>query len=220
MSAADFLLSPAVQKLMQAVYAAPDHSFSPDALARQTRLAPGEVEDTLNHLVQSGILLRQKVQPDQAETVRADRSFVFYRELRSIALKSFAAAEPIRAMLRARFKDSVVRAFVLGEDEAQVIEVLVVHGAVMPDEALMAAACRKLSKSLHRHLQVHVISIARLDGLTHRDALAAKLASPSAFEIVAPGDTRARLPSERPGLLQSAKRKLAALSLPARRPGP
>lgn len=211
-SAADFLLSPAVQKLMQVIYADPDHAFSVSELARRTKQEPGEVEPLLEHLVKSGILSRLKTAADQPETVKADRSFVFYRELRSIALKSFAAAEPIRAMLRSKFKQSIVRAFVLGEDEANVIELLVVHGAEMPDEAAMTAACTKLSKSLHRHLQVHVISVARLNALTDRDALAAKLAAPSAFEIIAPGDTKAQLPPERLGLLQSARKKLSALS--------
>ena len=219
MSAADFLLSPAVQKLMQVVYAAPDHSFSASELAQRTKQEPSEVEQTLEHLVKSGILAKQKVKADQPETVTVNRSFIFYRELRSIALKSFAAAEPIRAMLRSKFKDSVVRAFVLGEDDDSVIELLVVHGSVTPDEAAMTAACKKLSKNLHRHLQVHVISIARLNGLTSRDALAAKLAAASAFEIIAPGDTKAQLPIERLGLLQSAKKKLAALSLSQHRIG-
>ena len=219
MSAADFLLSPAVQKLMQVVYAAPDQSFSASELAQQTKQEPGEVDQTLEHLVKSGILAKQKVKADQPETVTVNRSFIFYRELRSIALKSFAAAEPIRTMLRSKFKDSVVRAFVLGEDDDNVIELLVVHGAVTPDEAAMTAACKKLSKNLHRHLQVHVISIARLNGLTSRDALAAKLAAASAFEIIAPGDTKAQLPIERLGLLQSAKKKLAALSLSQHRSG-
>jgi DNA-binding transcriptional regulator YhcF (GntR family) len=198
---------------MQVVYAAPDHSFSVNELAQRTKQEPSEVDRTLEHLVKSGILAKQRAKTGQPETVKVDRSFVFYRELRSIALKSFAAAEPIRSMLRSKFKDSIVRAFVLGEDDDNAIELLVVHGAVMPDEAAMTAACRKLSKALHRHLQVHVISNARLNGLTTRDALAAKLAAASTFEIIALGDTRAQLPTERLGLLQSAKKKLAALSL-------
>lgn len=219
MSAADFLLSPAVQKLMQVVYAAPDHPYSVNELAQRTKLEPSEVDATLEHLVKSGILAKQRATADQTETVKANRSFVFYRELRSIALKSFAAAEPIRSMLRSKFKNSVVRAFVLGEDNDNVIELLVVHGAVTPDETTMTQACRKLSKALHRHLQVHVISNARLEGLTSRDALAAKLAAASAFEIIAPGDTKAQLPTERLGLLQSARKKLAALSLSQHRSG-
>jgi DNA-binding Lrp family transcriptional regulator len=209
-----------VQKLLLAVYAAADEPHPASELARRTKLAPDEVERTIEHLVESGILARQKGEPDAPATVTLDRSFIFHRELRSIALKSFAAAEPIRAMLRAKFKEAVVRAFILGEDaHDNTIELLVVHGAVMPDRATMATACQKLSKSLHRHLQVHVISNARFEALTRpRDALAEKLAAPSAFEIIAPGDTKAQLPTARRGLLHSAKKTLAALSSRQKRP--
>lgn len=203
-----------MQKIVQVVYAAPEHPFPADELVRQTKLTPDEVEGTLEHLIASGMLTRLKAAADQPATVSANRDFVFYRELRSIALKSFAAGEPIRAMLRSKFKDSVVRAFILGEDEDHIIELLVVHGASTPDAAAMAAACRKLSKTLLRHLQVHVIPHARLERPAPGDALIAKLASPAAFEIIATGDTKARLAGERVGLLQSARRKLAALARP------
>ena len=214
-SAADFLLSPAVQQLLRVVYADPDHAFSASELAQRTKQAPDVVDQTLQHLVTSGILARQKVPADQPEAVKADRSFIFYRELRSIALKSFAAAEPVRSMLRAKFRDSVLRAFVLGEDKDGTVELLVVHGQLMPDEAAMTAACRKLSKNIHRHLKMHVISSARFNSLAPRDPLASKLAAPGALEIIALGDTKAQPPIEKVSLLQSAKKKLATLSRPS-----
>ncbi|MCR6475146.1 hypothetical protein NU688_03165 [Variovorax sp. ZS18.2.2] len=213
MSAADFLFAPEVQKLLMVAYAAPDQLFSSDELAQRSKLAPDDVTRTLEHLVGSGILKRQKPKADEAETVSIDRTFIFHDELRSIALKSFAVAEPVRAMLRSKFKDSVVRAFVLGEDKDGTLELLVVHGQLMPDEATMTAACQKLSKSIHRHLKMHVISNARFNGLTPRDAL---LPKPSALEIVKLGDTKAQLPVEKIGLLQSAKKKLATLSRPSK----
>ena len=118
----------------------------------------------------------------------------------------------IRAMLRSKFKDSVLRAFVLDEDKDGTLELLVVHGQLTPDEAVMTAACQKLSKNIHRHLKVHVISNARFNGLAPRDPLMPK---PSALEVIKLGDTKAQLPVERVGLLQSAKKKLAALSRPS-----
>lgn len=219
MSAADFLFAPEVQKLLKVVYAAPDQPFSASELAQRSKLDTADVARTLEHLVASGMLKRQKPkaqaeaeEPEVAETVQVDRSFVFYPELRSIALKSFAAAEPIRSMLRSKFKDSVVRAFMLGEDKDGTVELLVAHGQLTPDEAAMTTACQKLSKTLHRHLKVHVVSISRLDGLAPRDPLAAKLSAACAFELIALGETKARLPVERVGFLQSARKKLATLS--------
>ncbi|RIX83567.1 hypothetical protein [Acidovorax cavernicola] len=215
MSAADFLLAPEVQKLLMVAYAAPDQPLSSSELAQRSKLDPADVARTVEHLVGSGILKKQKPKADEAETVVVDRTFVFHDELRRIAMKSFAAAEPVRAMLRGKFKDSVLRAFVLGEDEDGALELLVVHGQLMPDETAMRAACQKLSKTLHRHLKMHVISHARFNGLTPRDPLASKLVAAGVIEVIALGDTKAQLPVEKVGLLQSAKKKLATLSRPS-----
>ena len=212
MSAADFLFAPEVQKLLKVFYSAPASQFSVAELAKGTRLDAQDVERTQEHLVASGILTRHKPKAgDEPDMVSANTSFVFYNELRSIALKSFAAAEPIPALLRSKFKDSVLRAFVLGEDEDATVELLVVHGQRIPDESDMSAACRKLSASIGRHLKVHVISSRKYAALSPRDGLGLKLAAGTAIEIIAEGDTKAKPPAERGGLLQAARKKLAAL---------
>jgi len=115
-------------------------------------------------------------------------------------------------MLRSKFKDSVLRAFLLGEDEDSTVELLVVHGQLMPDEADMSAACRKLSAAIGRHLKVHVISGRKFAGLSANDGLGHKLAAGSAIEIVAEGETKAKPAAAREGLIQSARKKLAALA--------
>ena len=212
MSAADFLLAPEVQKLLQVVFSEPRKQFSVDALAKKTKLEAADICRTQEHLIKSGILTRLAADDGATEAVSANTAFIFYTELRSIALKSFAAAEPIRAMLRSKFKHSVVNAFVLGEDNDATVELLVVHGQLVPDKSDMAAACRKLSTSTGRHLKVHVISLAKHASLKPQDCLGAKLASPCAFEIVSRGDTKAKLPGERQGFLKSAKNTLAALT--------
>lgn len=196
---------------MKVVFARPTAQFSASELAKAARLDAPDVERTQEHLVKSGILVRHKPQEDEAQTVGANASFVFYSELRSIALKSFAAAEPIRAMLRSKFKDSVLRAFVLGEDKDATVELLVVHGQLVPDEAQMSAACQKLSASLGRHLKVHVISDRRYAALAPHEGLGHKLAAGSTIEIIAEGETKAKPAGERTGLFQSARKKLAAL---------
>ena len=220
MSAADFLLAPEVQKYLQVVFSEPGKRFSAETLAKKTKLDADAVARTQEHLVKSGILHQHKATANKAEAeaaaeaveVSVNTSFVFYAELKRIALKSFAAAEPVRAMLRSKFKSSVLRAFVLGEDTDGTLELLVVHGELVPDESEMSAACRKLSASIGRHLQVHVISSGKFAALTVRDALGAKLAAASAIEVIAEGDTKARPAAAREGLLQSARKKLAALA--------
>lgn len=108
-----------------------------------------------------------------------------------------------------------MRALILEEDKDGTLELLVVHGRLMPDESAMKAACQKLSKSIHRHLKMHVISSGRFNSLTPRDALASKLVAPGALEVIALGDTKAQPPIEKVGLLQSAKKKLATLVRPS-----
>ncbi len=211
-SAADFLLAPEVQQILKTVFAEPHQRFSRSALAKATRLTPEDVERTQQHLLQSGILIQHPAETEgEAGPVSANTRFVFYAELRRIALKSFAAAEPLRAMLRARFKDSVLQAVLLGEDAAGTLTLLIAHGERLPDAAAMAAACQKLRGTLGRHLQVHVLSHAAFEAHAARSQLAQRLASGEAVQLIAPGETKARAPSGRGGLLQAAKARLAAL---------
>jgi hypothetical protein len=57
-----------------------------------------------------------------------------------------------------------------------------------------------------------VITHARYSALGARDPLHARLAAGSVLEIIKPGDSKARVPVEKPGLLHRAKKKLAALA--------
>jgi len=212
MSAADFLLSPEVQKILKVVYAGADELFPAQVLGKAAGLEDEALARQLEHLVGSGILTRtHAAQGEQAEPLfSVNRQFVFHDELRRIALKSFAAAEPIRAMLRAKFKDSVVQAFILGEDEAGVIELLVVHGESTPEQAAMSQAIHKLSRTIGRDLSVHVMAHSRVGALNARDALASRLRDPATLEIIKSGETKAKLATPRAGFLVSARKTLAA----------
>lgn len=212
MSAADFLFSPEVQKLLKVVFAEPGRQFSVSDLAGKTKLSAADVERTQEHLIDSGVLSRCAAKDEEAAAVVANASFIFYKEFRAIALKSFAATEPVRAMLRSKFKDSVMRAFILGEDPDAIVELLVVHGQSMPDEAAMAAACRKLSASTGRHFKVHVMSGKRFASLGAHEGLGRKLAEGAAIEVIREGDTKAKPATEREGLFESAKRRFVALA--------
>lgn len=213
-SAADFLLAPEVQQILKTVFAEPTQTFSRAALAKATRLTPDDVERTQQHLLQSGVLIQHPGQADgEAGPVSANTGFVFYAELRRIALKSFAAAEPLRAMLRAKFKDSVLQAVLLGEDAEGTLTLLIVHGERLPDATAMAAACQKLRGTLGRHLQVHVLSETSFAAHAARIQLAQHLAAGEAMQILAPGETKARAASGRGGLLQAAKARLTAFRL-------
>ncbi len=216
MSAADFLLSPAVQAILKAVFAEPARQFSTEDCARAAKLAPPEIEATLAHLVTSGVLAQAATAEDVPATYSANTAFVFYAELRRIAFKSFAAAEPLRAMLRSKFRGQVERAFLLGEDPAaQMLGLLIVHGEDAPDRAALDQALKKLVKTraIHQHVQALVMPAARFNALKAGDALHAQLAADTCIDI-SPSPKRKAAPAAKPaakpvGLLEKARRRLA-----------
>lgn len=217
MSAADFLLSPAVQRLLQVTYAEPTRQFPVAELSTRCKLDAAEVEVTLAHLLASGVLAAGVAPADAPSTCCANTAFVFYPELRRIALKSFAAAEPLRTMLRARFRRSVLRALLLGEDHATGALVLViVYGEEAPDKAALDAALQKLLKTgaIRQHVQAHVMRDLQFDALRVGDALHAELASDLCVELVAaPARKRKPQPATAPlGLLEKARQRLRFLT--------
>lgn len=216
MSAADFLLSSEVQQLLKLTLAEPTRAFSAAELASATRLDRLDVDKTLPHLVGNGLFVAG-VQPNDDAQARfsVNTDFIFYAELRSMALKSFAAAEPLRAMLRAKFRRSIRVAFLLGEDPASgTLKLLIVHGASVPDKALLDAALRKLVRSgaVRQHLHAQVISEQRYKALDPAEGLGAMLAAQSCVEVLAATDSKAQPIPEPTGLLAKARRRLARLA--------
>ncbi|KQP18302.1 hypothetical protein ASF43_10820 [Pseudorhodoferax sp. Leaf267] len=218
MSAADFLLSPAVQAILKLAFSEPARAFAADDFARQAKLALPEVEATLAHLASSGVLVQADTADDQPPAWCANTAFVFYAELRRIALKSFAAAEPLRAMLRSKFKGQVERAFLLGEDPAtQMLSLLIVHGEDAPDKAVLDQALKKLIKSraIHQHVHALVMPATRFDALKAGDNLLAQLAVDTCIDI-SPSPQRkpaTKAAATQPvGLLEKARRRLAGLT--------
>lgn len=214
MGAADFLLSPAVQAILQISFAEPGRAFTVDELAALSRREAQEIEACVTHLLRAGVLRAADGAATGPAQVVADTAFVFHAELRRIALKSFAAAEPLRAMLQARFRSEVQRAFVLGEaPHSGHVELLLVHGQSVPDRAALAAALQRLlaSGALRQHVQVEVIGERRFAALRPGDALHARLASSACCDIspTPARRTKAMAPPPRPGLLERARRRLA-----------
>ncbi|MGC3985596.1 MAG: hypothetical protein QM777_13235 [Pseudorhodoferax sp.] len=161
------------------------------------------------------MLLRGEAREGQPETVGIHQGFVFYSELRRIALKSFAAAEPLRAMLQSRFRASVQRAFLLGEDAGTgALQLLLVYAGEAPEREALDQALRKLLKSgvLRQHVQADVVPARRFEALKRGDALHARLAADGCIDI---SPTPPRKPRAAPapalGFLQRARRRLGGL---------
>lgn len=219
MGTADFLLSPAAQAVLHLVLAEPTRPFSAAELASASKLAAGDVEQILPHLVASGVLTQAQGAEPAPQTFHANTAFVFYPELRRIAFKSFAAAEPLRGMLHAKFRGSVLRAFSLGEDRASgALGLLLVHGALVPEKEVLDLALRKLLKSgaIRLHVQAHVMSERRFAALKPGDALHARIAADTCVDITPAPLRKAKsapaapaTPATVAGLLERARRRLS-----------
>ncbi len=212
MGAADFLLSPPVQQILQLVLADPARQFAVADLAKLCRLDLPQVEDTVKHLLDNGLLLRGEAREGQPDTVGIDQGFLFYPELRRIALKSFSAAEPLRAMLQSKFRGSVHRAFLLGEDaEAGALHLLLVYADAAPEREALDQALRRLLKTgaLRQHVQADVVTMRRFEALQRDAAWHARLAPGQCIDI-SPVRTRktSAVPPAPMGLLQRARRRL------------
>lgn len=220
MARADFLLSACVQAILKICFAEPARPVGLAELARLARCEAAEVEQCVAHLIDSGVLARADAAaaqdtPETQETlVVANTAFVFYPELRRIALKSFAAAEPLRTMLQSRFRAEVLRAFVLGEDAASgQTQLLLVHGPAAPNKPALEAALHRLlaTGAIRQHVQVQVIAEPRFTALRPGDALHTRLASDTCVDISPTPPRRAKAPAPRPGLLERARRRLSGL---------
>ncbi|KQP38965.1 hypothetical protein [Pseudorhodoferax sp. Leaf274] len=214
MGAADFLLSPALQQILKPVLAEPARPFAAADLAKLCKLDMPTVEQAIAQLLDNGVLLRGDAREGQPEAFCANAGFVFYPELRRIALKSFAAAEPLRAMLQAKFRGSVQRAFILGENpESGTLNLLLVYVETAPEREALDQALRKLLKSgaLRQHVQADVVPERRFAALKRGDALHAQLAAETCVDISPTPPRKAKAPpAPAPmGLLQRARQRLS-----------
>lgn len=79
MGAADFLLAPEVQKLLQLVFSRPDAQLTTGEIAKACKLDVDDVERTQEHLVQCGILTRCKLATDETAGVRESGVYLLQR---------------------------------------------------------------------------------------------------------------------------------------------
>jgi hypothetical protein len=221
MGSADFLLSLEVQELLKTAYARPAEPFTASEVSKAGRADPAAFELALEHLLAQRVLLTGPAPRDGAEgdtrpaTYQANTGFIFYPELRRMALKSFAAAEPLRQMLRTKFRRAVRQAWIVSENVAAgTVSVLVVHGEQMPEPAELDAALRKLLKSgrMRMHLEVQVLSEAAFRRQRQLEPLRSRLSSDGCVELVVPDKAQADAGKAPRGLLALARHGLAALS--------
>ncbi|WP_431046837.1 nucleotidyltransferase domain-containing protein [Roseateles sp. L2-2] len=154
MSAADFLFTPTVQRVLGITLTAPDRVFTLAELLREAGSGRGSTQLQIERLLVAGVLVEGPRQGRQ-RSIRANTEFFLFPELSSIALKTFGLARPIEEAL-APFADRIEEAFVFGSVAKELdtgrsdIDVMVI-GDVTHLELIEAAD--KLQSRLQRSLQ-------------------------------------------------------------------
>lgn len=190
MSAADFLFTPAVQRVLRAIYADTSKSFALNELLRIARSGKGSTQKQIDRLVLSGVLLEEPRRGAQ-RSLRANTEFFLYPELRSITAKSFGLVEPLREVLTP-FKDEISDAFVFGsvatgtDSHKSDIDLIVVGTAPFLElsECLLSAE-QRLGRAIHLNLY----SAPEWRSLRESDPVLSQISNSSKLEIIRNAET-------------------------------
>ena len=112
MSAADFLFTPSMQRVLALVFVDPQQSFTLNGLLARAGGGHGGGQRQIEQLLVAGVL-EEGPRRSRQRSIKVNTSFFLYPELRGIVLKSFGLAEPLRAALRP-FESRIDQAFVFG----------------------------------------------------------------------------------------------------------
>jgi predicted nucleotidyltransferase len=185
MSAIDFLFTPTVQRVLGTVLTQPDQSFSLQELLRRAGAGRGSAQQQIDRLVKAGVLLDEPRRGRQ-RSIRANTEFFLYSELRSIALKTFGLAEPVREALKP-YADRIEEAFIFGSivkgsDTGRSDVDLMIIGTV-PQLDLFDAASQ-LQQQLGRMVQFNVYEPAEWRDLVRNDPVVSQIANGPKLQVL------------------------------------
>jgi predicted nucleotidyltransferase len=112
MGTTDFLFTPGVQRVLGLALSRPEQEFTLKELLDRSGTGHGNSQRQIEQLIQAGVLAEGPRRGRQ-RAIKANTTHFLYPELRAIAMKSFALAEPLREAL-APFADRIDEAFVFG----------------------------------------------------------------------------------------------------------
>lgn len=185
MSAADFLLTPGMQKVLGLAFASPERSFTLNQLLARAGGGRGSSQRQIERLIESGVLEEGPRRALQ-RCIKANTSYFLYPELRSIALKSFGLAEPLLEALTP-FEHQIEEAFVFGsiakgtDTHRSDIDLVVVG-----DVPLMALtdAMFSVEQAIGRPLHLNLYTRAEWASLRQTDPVLAQISEASKIRIL------------------------------------
>ncbi len=185
MSSVDFLFTPTVQRVLGVVLAHPDQSFTLQDLLRRAAAGRGSAQQQIDRLVEAGVL-KEEPRRGRQRSIRANTAFFLYPELRSIALKTFGLAEPVRDALKP-YADRIDEAFIFGsvvrgsDTGTSDIDVMIV-GTVPPLELFEATT--RLQQQLGRKVQLNVYEPPEWRDLMRNDPVVSQIVNGPKLQVL------------------------------------
>ncbi len=184
MSAADFLFTPGMQRVLAATLLHPGRAYTMQELLTLAASGRGNTQRQIDKLLASGVL-EEEPRRGRARSIRANTGFFLYPELSSIARKSFALTEPLERALRP-FAAGIRQAFVFGsvakgtDTEHSDVDLIVI-GAV-PLLALNEAMHR-VERGLGRAVHLSLYEPDEWHALLDKDPVMAQIAQGPRLEL-------------------------------------
>lgn len=185
MSSVDFLFTPTVQRVLGVVLAHPDQSFTLQDLLRRAAAGRGSAHQQIDRLVEAGVLMEEPRRGRQ-RSIRANTAFFLYPELRSIALKTFGLAEPVRDALKP-YADRIDEAFIFGsvvkgtDTGTSDVDVMIV-GTVPPLDLFEVTT--RLQQQLGRRVQFNVYEPAEWRDLMRSDPVVSQIVNGPKLQVL------------------------------------
>jgi uncharacterized protein len=111
-SAADFLFTPSMQRVLAATLAHPERAYTLQALLAVADSGRGNTQQQIERLLSAGVLVEEPRRGRQ-RSIKANVDHLLYPELCSILRKTFGVAEPLKKALQP-FAQQIEEAFVFG----------------------------------------------------------------------------------------------------------
>jgi uncharacterized protein len=190
MSAADFLFTPAMQRVLAATLSHPEQAYTMQELLTMAASGRGNTQRQIEKLLASGVL-KEEPRRGRVRSIRANTGFFLYPELSSIARKSFALTEPLERALRP-FASGIHEAFVFGsvakgtDTEHSDVDLIVVGTAPLLD---VSEAMHRVEGELGRTVHLGLYEPSEWQALLDNDPIVAQIARGPRLELDVHGET-------------------------------
>jgi len=185
MSAADFLFTPSVQRVLAATLSQPYRAYTLQELLALAASGRGNTQLQIEKLVAAGVL-QEEPRRGRQRSIRANRDYFLFPELSSIVRKTFGVAEPLKAALHP-FSSNIEEAFVFGsiakgtDTQGSDIDLIVVGAAPLLD---LSEALHNLEQDLGRAVHLSLYEPQEWLELIERDPVVRQISSGPKIQLI------------------------------------